>query len=47
MLLKFACTWTASLQLAILALKSVPMRPAVAYRTNPLNERGFGLEQVE
>jgi hypothetical protein len=37
----------ARLQLAVLAFKDVPVRPAVAYCANPLDEGRFRLEQVE
>jgi hypothetical protein len=39
LLLNFVRTRSTSLQLAIFALKDVPIRPGVAHRTNPLNER--------
>lgn len=32
---------TACLQLAVLALEDVPVRPAMAHGANPLDERGF------
>lgn len=39
--------WAAGFQLAVLALEDVPVRPAMAYAANPLDEGGFGLDQVE
>ena len=36
-----------SLQLAILALKDIPMWPAIAYTANPLNERRLGFQEIE
>lgn len=45
--LNFGYTRPASLQLAILALKDIPIRPGMAHGTNPLYERWFGFEEVE
>ena len=38
-------TGPTSLQLAIIALKDVPMWPAVAQATSPLNERRLGFKE--
>ena len=45
--LRLSRTGPTSLQLAILALKDVPMWPAVAEAANPLNERRFGFQEIE
>jgi hypothetical protein len=44
---KLGSAGATGLELAVLALIDVPMRPAMAHRTDPLDERGLGLEQVE
>jgi len=40
-------TGPTNLQLAILALKDIPMWPAVAPAANPLNERRLGFYLIE
>jgi len=45
--LDFVGAGTARLEFAVLALKDVPMRSGMAHTANPLNECGFGLEEVE
>jgi len=47
LLSNFVGTRSTSLQLAVLALKNVPMGPTVAHRANPLNECRFRLEEVK
>jgi len=45
--LRLSRTGPTSLQLAILALKDVPMWPAMAHGANPLNERRFGFQEIK
>jgi hypothetical protein len=47
LLSNFVRTGPAGLPRAILALKDVPMGPAVAHRANPLNECRFRLEEIK
>ena len=40
-------TGPTSLQLAIIALKDVPMWPAIAFAATPLNECRLGFQEIE